>query len=215
MVFAAQLEAIRDPAGDGQIGAQHAGIAENAQFGHPAMKIRILSPAQPIAFAEDLCDQMFGLHSLDQERPEVPVQRADVILAPQPITGADDDGLLPNSGEDTAQHLALAVQDREALFDGPDELQVIEHLQQIVLIQRRMPEHHSPLHPRNVQPTDARISPEAITYESHGPAPPGTLPPPPPRASDARERNGAARQASPRACGPSSLRQSSPSPRDR
>ena len=60
------------------------------------------------------------------------MQRADEILLAQPEAGADDDRFLADAGVDAAAHLALLDEDAEALVEGANQLQPVEHLEQLL-----------------------------------------------------------------------------------
>src|SRR5206468_10802399 len=72
-----------------------------------------------------------GLDALHQEGAEIAMQRTDRILAPQPVAGADDDRFLTDAGINAAAHLALSDQDAEPLVEPADQLQPVEHLEQL------------------------------------------------------------------------------------
>ena len=59
------------------------------------------------------------------------MQRADEVFASQSETGADDDGFLADAGVHAASDLALPHEDAEALVERADQLEPIEHLEQL------------------------------------------------------------------------------------
>ena len=85
----------------------------------------------PVALREHLRHHRARLDALHQERPEVAVQRADEVFLPQREAGADDDRFLADAGVDAAADLALLHEDAEALVERADQLQPIEHLEQL------------------------------------------------------------------------------------
>ena len=87
---------------------------------------------RPVVLREHLRHHRARLDALHQERAEVAVQRADVVLLPQAEAGADDDGFLADAGVDAAADLALLDEDAEALVERADQLQPVEHLEQLL-----------------------------------------------------------------------------------
>ena len=86
---------------------------------------------RPVVFA-NICDIIDArLDALHQERAEVAVQRADEVFLPQPEAGADDDRFLADAGVDAAADLALLDEDAEALVERANQLQPVEHLEQL------------------------------------------------------------------------------------
>ena len=68
----------------------------------------------PVVLGEHLRHHHARLDALHQERAEIAVQRADVVLFAQAETGADDDRFLADAGVDAAADLALLDQRAEA-----------------------------------------------------------------------------------------------------
>ena len=59
------------------------------------------------------------------------MERADVVVLPQPEAGADDDGFLADAGVNAAADLTLLDEDAEPLVERADQLQPIEHLEEL------------------------------------------------------------------------------------
>ena len=59
------------------------------------------------------------------------MQRADEIVFAQPVAGSDDDRFLADAGVHAASHLALLDQDAQPLVERTDQLQPVEHLEQL------------------------------------------------------------------------------------
>ena len=60
------------------------------------------------------------------------MQRADPVVFPQAKARADDDRFLADARVHAAAHLSLAHEDAEALVEGTNQLQPIEHLEQLL-----------------------------------------------------------------------------------
>ena len=99
---------------------------------HPAVQRRVSALRQPGFFREHLRHHHARLDALHQERPEVAVQRTDVVLLAQPETGADDDGFLSDAGVDAASDLALPHEKAQAFVERTDELEPEKHVEQLL-----------------------------------------------------------------------------------
>ena len=118
--------------GHRQVRAEHARVAEDAELGDAAVQRRVAPLRQAGRLREHLRHHHARLDALHQERAEVAVQRADVVVLPQPEAGADDDRFLADAGVDAAADLALLDEDAEALVEGADQLEPVEHLEQLL-----------------------------------------------------------------------------------
>ena len=72
------------------------------------------------------------LDALHQEGAEIPVKRKDPVVLPQAEAAADDDRFLADPRVDAAAHFSLTHAQAEALVERADELEPVEHLQQLV-----------------------------------------------------------------------------------
>src|SRR5207253_716612 len=67
-----------------------------------------------------------------EERAEIAVERADPVFFAESVAGADDDCFLSDAGVDAASDFALLDQDAEPLVERANELQPVEHLEQLL-----------------------------------------------------------------------------------
>ena len=125
------LEGEGESGGDREVRAEHARVAEDAELGDAAVQRRVAALREPGRLREHLRHHRPRVDALHEERAEVAVQRADEILLAQPIAGADDDRLLADAGVDAAADLALLDEDAEALVERANQLQPVEHLEQL------------------------------------------------------------------------------------
>ena len=126
------LEGEPQAGGDRQVGAKHAGVAENPELVDAAVERRVAALGQPGSLREHLRHHHARLDAFHQKRAEVAMQRADEVFPPQPEAGADDDRFLADAGVDAAPHLALAHQNAEALVKRADQLEPIEHVEELL-----------------------------------------------------------------------------------
>ena len=97
------------------------------------MQRRVAALGQAGRLGEHLRHHHARLDPFHQEGAEVAMQRRDEVLFPQAEAGADDDRFLADAGVDAAPHLALADEDAEALVERTNQLEPVEHLQQLIV----------------------------------------------------------------------------------
>src|SRR5207248_641725 len=100
---------------NGKVGTEHARIAEDAELRHAAMQRGVAAFRQPSRLGEHLRHHRPRLDTLHQKRSEVAVQRANVVLLPQPEAGTDDDGFLADAGIHPASYFALLDEHAQSL----------------------------------------------------------------------------------------------------
>src|SRR5262249_25954119 len=120
---------------DREVGAEHARVAKNAQLVDTAMQRGIATFRKPRFLREHLRHHGARADALHQEGAQIAVQRADEVLLAESKAGADDDRFLADAGVDAASDLDLFDERAESLVEGSDQLQPVEHLQQLIVVQ--------------------------------------------------------------------------------
>ena len=116
----------------GEICAEHARVAEDSKLGHAAVECRIASLGEARRFAEHLRHHDPRLDAFHQERAEVAMQGTHVVLSAQTETAAHDDRFLPDARVDAAANFALPHEHAEPLVEATDQLQPVEHVEQLL-----------------------------------------------------------------------------------
>ncbi len=125
------LERVPEASGHRQVRAQHARVAEDAQLGDAAMERGIASFRETGGFAEHLRHHDARLDALHQERTEISMERTDVVLLAEAEARADDNRFLADARVDAAAHFSLPDENAEPFVEGANQLQPIEHLEQL------------------------------------------------------------------------------------
>src|SRR4029450_11371409 len=118
VVGAFDLECVSNSGSDRQVCSKHARIAENPQFRDPAVKRRVPTLRQAGDLSKHLRHHDPRLDAFHEKRPEISVQRADVVLLAEPETGADYDGLLTDAGIHVTTQLDLTLKHTDALTEN-------------------------------------------------------------------------------------------------
>src|SRR5206468_665740 len=103
----------------------------DAEFGDATVKRRVTPLGEARLPAKHLRHHHARLDAFHQERPEVAMERTDVVLTPQAEARADYDGFLTDSCVDAASYLPLTDQDAQSFVERANQLQPVEHLEQL------------------------------------------------------------------------------------
>ena len=127
------LEREAEAGGDRQVRAEHARVAEDAELVDAAVQRRIAALREARSPCANICAIIArGSTPFIRNAPRSRCSGQIQSSLPQAEAGADDDRFLADAGVDAAAHLALAHAEAEALVERADQLEPVEHLEQLV-----------------------------------------------------------------------------------
>jgi len=138
--LAAQLEGQRDPGHHRDHVAEMGNLAEVALFKVVEMHVQLAPVRGAVGFGHVLAQDGHRLGAHDQQRAQVTDQRRENVrarAAGEGVRGPDRLSLLTEGAEQAADHLALAVQGSEPLFQGPCEPQEAIDFEQLIAREAR------------------------------------------------------------------------------